>query len=327
MSSMASRESANVRGDAVDRPMVMNRILCPTDLSERSIELLQYAATIQHWYGGDLTLLHVVPTFDAVEAHAGDWFDPVTVAYPMPREEVIERIRDAVAVAGISDARLHYEAAAGHPAAAILDTALALSADLIVVGTQTRSGLDGVVLGSVADMILRRAPCDVVTVPTDVRHPMPRPTVSSIACGVDSSPDALHVARVAFEIAGRTNASLLLVHAIEWIADEQPTDYVDFNVAEYRARLVYNAQHSLDALVDRASAGQARSVRTRVVVGRAYREVLALARSEHADLIVIGQHGGPVRPLPLIGGTADQIVRGASCPVLTVRGAHASGGA
>jgi nucleotide-binding universal stress UspA family protein len=324
MSSMAPWESANVRGDAVDRPtMVMNRILCPIDLSERSIELLQYAAMIQHWYGGDLTLLHVVPTFDAVEAHAGDWFDPVTVAYPMLREDVIERIRDAVAAAGISEARLHYEAAAGHPAAAILDTALALSADLIVVGTQARSGLDGVLLGSVADTILRRAPCDVVTVPADVRRATRR-AVSSIACGVDSSPEALHVARAAFEIAGRTSASLLLVHAIEWIADEQPTDYVDFNVAEYRARLVYNAQHSLDALVDRASAGQARSVRTRVVVGRAYREVLAVARSEDADLIVIGQHGGPARPLPLIGGTADQIVRGASCPVLTVRGAHTS---
>jgi nucleotide-binding universal stress UspA family protein len=117
------------------------------------------------------------------------------------------------------------------------------------------------------------------------------------------------------------------MHAIEWIADEQPMDDVEFNVAEFRARLVYNAQQRLDALVDSESAGHARSVRTKVVIGRAYRQVLAVARNEHADLIVIGQHGGSGRPLPLIGSTADQIVRGASCPVLTVGGAHASGGA
>jgi len=178
------------------------------------------------------------------------------------------------------------------------------------------------VLGSVADTLLRRAPCDVVTVPTDVRRAPRRRVVSSIACGVDASPEALDVARIAFEIAGRTAASLLLVHAIEWIADEQPTDYVDFNLADFRARLVYNAQQRLDALVDSASAGQARSVRTRVAIGRAYREVLAIARSEHADLIVIGRHSGRGRPLPPLGGTADQIVRGASCPVLTVRGAE-----
>ena len=119
MSSTARTEPAGVRGDAVDRSIVINRILCPIDLSERSIELLEYAAAIQHWYGGDLTVLHVVPTFDAVEAHAGDWFDPVTVTYPIPREGVIERLRDAVAVAGISGARLHYEAAAGNPAASV----------------------------------------------------------------------------------------------------------------------------------------------------------------------------------------------------------------
>jgi len=301
----------------------MNRILCPIDLSERSIEPLEYAAAIQRWYGGDLIVLHIVPTFDAVEVHAGDWFDPVRMAYPMPREKVIEHMREAVAVARISDAPLHYEAAAGDPAAAILDTALALSADVIVVGTHTRRGLDRVALGSVAESVLRRAPCDVLTVPTE-GHAGPRAVrVSAITCGIDFSPESAHAARAAFEIAARTDASLLLVHAIEWLADGQPIDYVEFNVNEFRARLVYNAQQRLDALVDGESAGRARSIRTKVAIGRAYREVLAVARNDRADLIVIGHQGGGGRPLPLIGSTADQIVRGASCPVLTVRGADA----
>jgi len=322
MSSTAQRDSADPRGRLEHRPIAMNRILCPIDLSERSIEPLEYAAAVQRWYGGDLIVLHVVPTFDAVEVHAGDWFDPVRMAYPMPREKVIEHLREAVAVARISDARLHCEAAAGDPAAGILDRALALSADVIVVGTHRRRGLDSVVLGSVAETVLRRAPCDVLTVPTE-GHAGPRPVrVSAITCGVDFSPESAHAARAAFEIAARADASLLLVHAIEWLADGQPIDYVEFNVNEFRARLVYNAQQRLDALVDGESAGRARSIRTKVAIGRAYREVLAVARHDQADLIVIGHQGGGGHPLPLVGSTADQIVRGAWCPVLTVRGVH-----
>ncbi len=67
----------------------MKRILCPVDLSERSTDLLQYAAAVQHWYGGCVTVLHLVPTFDAVELHPGSRFDPVKFAYPTSRDSVI----------------------------------------------------------------------------------------------------------------------------------------------------------------------------------------------------------------------------------------------
>jgi len=43
----------------------------------------------------------LVPTFEAVERHLGEWFDPVTVVYSMRRDEVIEHLRQAVAAAGI----------------------------------------------------------------------------------------------------------------------------------------------------------------------------------------------------------------------------------
>lgn len=173
----------------------MKRILCPVDLSERSIEPLKYAAAVQQWYGGCVTILHVVPTFDAVEMHAGDWFDPVSVAYPMPREKVIDCMRQAVAAARIPEAHLTYEIEAGEPAAAIVNRALALSADVIVVGTHARLGIDGLVLGSIADSVLRRAACDVLTVPVDANDATRRIQMSTIVCGVDFSPwslNALH---------------------------------------------------------------------------------------------------------------------------------------
>src|SRR5581483_10374635 len=119
----------------------MKRVLCAVDLSEASAGPLRYAAAIQRWYGGCLTLLHVVPTFDAVETHQGGWFDPVTVVYTMRREEVVERMQQAAA-ATIPSARVSCEAEAGDPVVTIVDRAIALSADIIVVGAHARHGFE-----------------------------------------------------------------------------------------------------------------------------------------------------------------------------------------
>lgn len=71
----------------------MKRVLCAIDLSDVSIELLRYANAIVQRYGGCLTVLHVVPTFDTMEVHADGWFDPVAIAGP----NAIEHLRQAVA--------------------------------------------------------------------------------------------------------------------------------------------------------------------------------------------------------------------------------------
>jgi len=49
----------------------VKRVLCAVDLSDLSVGLLECAAAIEQWHGGSLTILHVVPTFDAVERHPG----------------------------------------------------------------------------------------------------------------------------------------------------------------------------------------------------------------------------------------------------------------
>jgi nucleotide-binding universal stress UspA family protein len=84
----------------------VKRVLCAVDLSDLSVELLECAAAIGRWCGGCLTVLHVVPTFDAVERHPGEWFDPVTVGYSVRRDDVIEYVRQAAAAAGILEDRV-----------------------------------------------------------------------------------------------------------------------------------------------------------------------------------------------------------------------------
>jgi nucleotide-binding universal stress UspA family protein len=116
-------------------------------------------------------------------------------------------------------------------------------------------------------------------------------------------------------------ARVILVHAVEWLAEVEPADDVDFDVAGFRARLVYNGQRRLDALIaDELTLD--RTVRARVVTGRSYRQLLTTAAAERADLIVVGSDGRGGTMLPLLGSTVEQIVRAAPCPALTIRLPH-----
>ena len=298
----------------------MKRVLCAVDLSDLSVELLECAAAIKHWYGGCLTILHVVPTFDAVERHPGERFDPVPVVCCMRPDEVIEHMRHAAAAAGIPDDRVRYEAESGEPGMTIVARALAFRADTIVLGTRAKRGLDRL-LGSVTDSVLRRAPCDVLTVPPRLSSVKGNVRASTIVCGIDFSTESQHALRAAFGLAERMDARVVLVHAIEWLVEVEPPDGVDFNVSDFRTRLVYNAQRRLDALVT-DEAPLDRAVRTKVAIGRSHRELLRVAAEDHADLIVLGNHGRGGATLPFLGSTVEQIVRAASCPVLTIRTPH-----
>ena len=83
--------------------------------------------------------------------------------------------------------------------------------------------------------------------------------------------------------------------------------------------MIEQAQERLRSLVTGECAEWC-AIDPQVVAGRAYRAIIEAAESGSADLIVMGAQGlGGVR-LALLGSTTQQVVRGASCPVLTVRG-------
>jgi nucleotide-binding universal stress UspA family protein len=105
----------------------VKRVLCAVDLSDVSVDLVQYAEAIAHWYGGGLTVLHVVPTSDAQEMRPDEWVDPF-----------VEQLRMAVGGAGITADRVRCEIDSGEPATAIVARALAMLADTIVLGTAIR---------------------------------------------------------------------------------------------------------------------------------------------------------------------------------------------
>jgi len=191
-----------------------------------------------------------------------------------------------------------------------------LPADLVVVGSHGTTGFEHVMLGSIAERVLRTCPAPVLTVP-------PRATVTSrlpmkrVLCPVDFSEPAKAAVRVALSIAQEGDAEITILHVADVPRDE-PLTTRPIATPEFYAEYEAAAREQLDALLADGAGDWCRP-RTLIRHGKAYREILAEAAASSADLIVIGVHGRNPLDLMLFGSTTNQVVRRATCPVLTVR--------
>jgi nucleotide-binding universal stress UspA family protein len=132
-------------------------ILHPTDFSDCSEYARQVARSLSRDYGARLVVVHVAPS---EIVHAGLIGGPVE---SKPLLEGMEaQLRDVFGEDLDTDAEVHVKE--GDPASAILQMADEVHADLIVMGTNGRSGLGRLLLGSVAEAVMHRARCPVLTV-------------------------------------------------------------------------------------------------------------------------------------------------------------------
>jgi nucleotide-binding universal stress UspA family protein len=211
-------------------------------------------------------------------------------------------------------------AEAGDPQATIIDHAISKKADLIVMGTHGRRGFKRLLLGSVTEAVLREAPCPVLTVPPHASPGISEAvTFKRILCPIDFSPSALQALGFALDLARQADGLIRLLHVIEWLPEEEPRTSAHFNIPEYRRYMAQDAQERLRTLVAEESRTWV-EIDDVVVFGRAHREILRAAETKSADLIVMGAQGRGGIGLALFGSTTQQVVRGAMCPVLTVRG-------
>ena len=129
-------------------------ILVPTDFSEPSCRAFQLACSLAQDGGLRVLVMHVIPA-------------PV-VMYGPPPEEYVNRLWHDLNQITTPDPKVYVEhlLAEGNPAAAILKTARETNCDAIVMGTHGRTGLDHLLMGSVAEEVVRKACCPVVTVKT-----------------------------------------------------------------------------------------------------------------------------------------------------------------
>ncbi|NOT28107.1 MAG: universal stress protein [Acidobacteria bacterium] len=295
-------------------------VLCPIDLSESSVSVITCATAFARWYKARLTVLNVVPTFDPVQMASGQLGGPVSIVRPVSREEVLAALGQALDAAGGAALQATLAAEAGDPVTTIVDQAVTVRADLIVMGTHGRSGFERLLLGSVAERVLRKAPCPILTVPPHAVVAAPADVaLRRILCPMDFSPSALQALGFALDLAQQGKGVVTVLHAIEWLTEEEPPTSVHFDVAEFRRRLTEDAHERLRSLISDDAKTRC-AVEDVVVVGRAHREIIRTATANQTDLIVMGAQGRGGIDLALFGSTTQQVLRAAECPVLTVRG-------
>jgi nucleotide-binding universal stress UspA family protein len=263
-------------------------VLCAVDLTDLSACAAGFAATLARATGAPVTLLHAAERGEA-ETGSGRLAE---LARPLLEGGLV----------------VHTAVVAGDPATVIVQRANALLASAIVMGTHGGRGVARLMLGSVAENVLHRAGRPVATLrgPGHAGGPLRR-----IVCGSDLEDSA--PLRYAAALARLSGAELLVVHAVRDLPEEGGHGLVP---SSYGPALLEEARRSLDrafALLEVSSSSPGRFT-TRVVPGSPSRALLRIAGETSADLLVVGIHPH------VLGSTTHPVVRGASCPVLTVPG-------
>lgn len=295
----------------------LTRILCPIDLSEFSQRALQHAVAFGRWYGAEVTALHVRPRSPRPLVWGEDAIVPSleTILEGPDADAAVQRF---VADAAGNAPAVFVAFRDGAVVAEVVRYATENAIDLIVMGTHGSGGFERFVLGSVTEKVLRKAPCPVLTVPRAVAV-APHVTFKTIVCGIDFSSASLQARDYALSLAQEAEGRLVLAHVIENLdLLQEPSMYARFDVAEYMRVVEASALERLSALIPETARTWCQP-ELAIGHGKAYRELVRIARERQAELLVLGTHGRGAIDAAIFGSTTGHVVRHAPCPVLTVR--------
>lgn len=286
-------------------------ILVPIDFSEASMRAVRVARTIAE-SDSEVTVVHVGPNYDLI-APAPAWGMGVTPIYDLEGQR--NRLQSWIAEHDLGDVKL--EVQLGDPGDEVCRLAEELKSKLIVVPSHGRHGLERVLLGSVAERIIRHCACSVlvlrrgqedVSASAVIENWCPR---NRVLVPIDFSPSSESALQVAKELVDdRANIDVLntlqsLDEAI-LVGSTVPThDELRANRQEYLERYLAEHGHS--------------GMRAHVIVGDPGLSIASYAQTSNADLVVMPSHGYHGLHRLVLGSTTERVLRHCHSPVLVLR--------
>jgi nucleotide-binding universal stress UspA family protein len=300
-----------------------NNVLCPVDFSDCSKLALGYAFAMAKRYSARLMVQYVLAPlnifyynymlpggpdqeFDQeMQRHAGEMLKGFT-------EEVLAGKCSCEELLSF-----------GKPVTEILKAAKREQANLLIMGTHGRSGLERFLLGSVTEKILRKAPCPVLVVRCGVKqHPGADASefggYRGILVPVDLTEHSARTLSHAVELATDFQATLFIVHILEQPSSPGIDPSYTGMLLDYWTEIQSEARRMLDELVRSCVEGKVAEEHW-VAIGRPAEEILLASREKNADLIVMGAKPSWLTNLGSMGTTAHRIICHAESPVLLLR--------
>src|SRR5216684_3148288 len=305
--------SIEASGRNMNETLKIKLILCPIDFSEFSVSAYQHALSVAEYYEAKLVAQHIVelwrhPSFDFA-ASAGLYEESLQAL----RESGKEQLQEFVKKHTHDEIQPELVVQVGVAADSILSFAQLQKADVIVIGTHGRRGFDRLMLGSVTDRVMRRAPCPVLAAskPHDsvaageerghVHH------LSRILFCADFSENSERALRYAISATAEYDAELTLLHVLDGVASPAKTEEATAAAAE-----------RLDKLIP-PEGRKSLKIRTAARIGKPYAQIIQLAMEAQIDLVIMGVRGRGALDVAVFGSTTYRVMQLGSCPVLAVR--------
>jgi nucleotide-binding universal stress UspA family protein len=253
--------------------------------------------------------------------------DPAVDGDPFPNLEDYQRALDKTAASALEGLEPRFAVPVvrelsrrSDPVGAILSYVERAEIDVVVVGTHGRSGLPHVLLGSVAQRVVRLSPVSVLVVGRSESHRLHKAAYERIVCGVDFSEPSQRALGEAIYVARRHLAHLTVTYVVE------PLPQL---LRQLAPAWEPNREVLVEDLRQRAEAGlrdeltSADDVPYEILIGqgRPHEGILEAARAHQADLIVVGTAGAGGADRRFVGSVTGKVLRMAPCPVLVVKSA------
>lgn len=296
----------------------LKRILFPSDFSRCADQAFTHALYLAEQYKAELHMLHAIVLHEDDPHNPAHHFPDVKEIYGKLKEIANARMKLVIDDLTVRELKIKHAQVRGIASApVILDYADENKIDFIVMGTHGRRGVGLVLLGSVAEEIIRLSACPVLTI-REQKKPKSIEAIEQILVPVDFSGHSRKALSYAKEIAAAYDARLRLLHVVEkplspfFYAAEAPALF------ELSPKVEKKSSQALENLF-REAGGPEVSADFVVMEGRAARDIIRDAKESEADLIVIATHGLTGIELFFMGSVTEKVVRRSPCPVLTVK--------
>ena len=294
-------------------------ILFATDFSFESERAMRHAAALARHYKAKLHIAHVVSSLGLTLAGP----EAIATAHDVATRD-LRSVEQTLEAKGLLAAVEHDTLVCeGQVWSELVRVADELEADLIVIGTHGRRGLGRLLLGSVAEEIIRRAECPVLTVGPDfkpsgvenVRQPRP------LILATDFKAASLLAIPCATNFAAERGVPLVLMHVIPLLPKRSEGEwYTSESLQDRRRQVEQEAIRNLQAIARNWSASNSQ-IECIVRCGEPADEILKMATELQADAIALGLHHSehPQAISHFRATTAYEVICRARCAVLTVR--------